>query len=88
MQMGLREVNQHFAVAVRAIREGEEVVIMDRGRPFALLTPLREDDAIERMVRSGFLTPPSGGGAMRAATPTAVSEGTTAQLLAEERSGW
>jgi len=88
MRVGLRDVNQDFSAAARAIRSGEEVLILDRGRPFALMIPLREDDAVERMERSGFLTSAREYGASRPARPVAVPEGTASRLLAEERSGW
>jgi len=35
MIMGLREANQQFGKIVRAIRQGETVVLTDRGKPFA-----------------------------------------------------
>jgi antitoxin (DNA-binding transcriptional repressor) of toxin-antitoxin stability system len=88
VRVGLREVNQDFSAAARAIRGGEEVLILDRGRPFALMIPLREDEAVERMERSGFLTQPREHGRTRPAHPVAVAAGSAARLVAEERSGW
>ena len=34
-RFGLRAANQQFAQLVRAERNGEEVLLMDRGEPFA-----------------------------------------------------
>jgi antitoxin (DNA-binding transcriptional repressor) of toxin-antitoxin stability system len=42
MRSGLREANQPFSRIVRAVREGREVVLTDRGRPVAVGRPLPE----------------------------------------------
>ena len=58
MRMGLREANQHFSKAIKAVKAGREVVLTDRGKPIALITPLRPEHAqaaIERMVVEGRL---------------------------------
>jgi len=52
------------------------------------MIPLHEDEAVERMQRSGFLTPPREYGHIRRASPVTVADGTAARLLDEERSGW
>ena len=41
MQMGLREANQHFSKAVKAVKAGREVVLTERGVPIAVIRPLR-----------------------------------------------
>jgi prevent-host-death family protein len=57
-RFGLREANQHFASLVRAVRRGEEVVLLDRGRPIALVRPLTEPGtAVERLIAKGLLLP-------------------------------
>jgi prevent-host-death family protein len=37
MRMGLREANQRFSKAVKAVKAGEEVVLTERGTPIAVL---------------------------------------------------
>ncbi len=63
MKLGLREANQQFSRAIKAVRAGKEVVLTDRGRPIAVITPIKEKDALEvalqTMVDEGFLTPAS-----------------------------
>src|SRR2546422_452317 len=53
MRMGLREANQHFSRAVKAVKAGQEVVLTERGKPIAVIRPLRPTDpanaAIERL---------------------------------------
>ena len=59
MRMGLREANQHFSRAVKAVKAGREVILTERGRPMAVIKPLRALDttraAIERLVSEGRL---------------------------------
>jgi prevent-host-death family protein len=41
MQMGLREANQHFSKAIKAVKAGREVVLTERGVPVAVIRPVR-----------------------------------------------
>ena len=61
MQIGLREANQQFSRLVKAVRGGREVLLTERGRPLAVLRPIRIGDkvkaAIRRLESAGFLRP-------------------------------
>jgi prevent-host-death family protein len=59
MRVGLREANQHFAKVIRAVRRGREVVLTDRGKPVAVVKPVREneEDRLRRLAAEGVLTP-------------------------------
>jgi prevent-host-death family protein len=61
MRLGLREANQHFSKAIRAVKAGQDVVLTERGKPIAVIRPLREPDPTERTVRrleaAGLLEP-------------------------------
>jgi prevent-host-death family protein len=59
MRLGLREANQRFSSAIRAVREGEEVIITDRGRPIAKIVPYRQGRGFEQLVQAGILHPPA-----------------------------
>ena len=63
MKLGLREANQQFSKAIKAVRAGKEVVLTERGRPIAVIKPIRENDALDvalqAMVDDGFLKPAS-----------------------------
>lgn len=41
MRVGLRDANHNFSRLMRAVRRGTEVVLTERGRPIARLTPIR-----------------------------------------------
>ena len=68
MRMGLREANQRFSKAIRAVKSGEQVVLTERGQPIAVIKPLRTNrnqaDAIRQMVTAGLLRPPARSGAL------------------------
>jgi prevent-host-death family protein len=52
MRLGLREANQHFSRAIRAVRAGKEVVLTERGRPVAVIKPIEDEDAREVTLRA------------------------------------
>jgi len=63
MKLGLREANQQFSKAIKAVRAGKEVVLTERGQPIAVIKPIREqntqDVALRRMAEDGLITLPS-----------------------------
>ena len=63
MRLGLREANQRFSKAIKAVRAGKDVVLTDRGRPIAVIKRLREDRtqeaALQAMVDEGLISPAS-----------------------------
>ena len=70
MKLGLREANQHFSKAIKAVRAGEEVVLTERGRPIAVIKRIddvEDDDAALRvMADEGLIVLPSRKGPMPA----------------------
>lgn len=58
MRLGLRDANQNFARAIRAVRAGQEVVLTDRGQPIAVIRRVAVDDEaarLEGMAASGLI---------------------------------
>jgi prevent-host-death family protein len=53
MQMGLRDANQNFSKAIKAVKAGQEVVLTERGKPIATIKPLKMvpdgDAAVRRL---------------------------------------
>ncbi len=59
--VGIRELRHDLSRYLRRVKGGERLVVTDRNRPVALLTPLPEDeDPYERLIAEGKLTPASG----------------------------
>jgi prevent-host-death family protein len=40
MKMGLREANQNFSKAIKAIKAGKTIVLTERGTPIATIQPI------------------------------------------------
>jgi prevent-host-death family protein len=63
MKLGLREANQQFSKAIKAVRAGKEVVLTDRGWPIAVIKPFkqqREPEAVlAQMADEGLITLPT-----------------------------
>jgi len=59
--LGLREANQRFSKAIKAVRAGKEVVLTERGQPIAVIKPLKTDGAqeaaLQAMADEGLITP-------------------------------
>jgi prevent-host-death family protein len=71
MRLGLREANQHFARTIKAVRAGKEVVLTDRGRPIAVIKPIKDEAggqavALRAMAEEGLITLPDRKGPMPA----------------------
>jgi prevent-host-death family protein len=68
MRLGLREANQRFSKAIRAVRAGQEVVLTERGHPIAVIKPIRDADAqaatLRAMVDEGLIIPAARKGPM------------------------
>jgi prevent-host-death family protein len=65
MDVGIRELKAHLSRYVQAAREGQQIVVTDRGVPVAMLTPppldSREDlpPALRRLISGGRATAPA-----------------------------
>jgi len=61
MKLGLREANQYFSKAIKAVRAGKEVVLTDRGHPIAVIKPIKAEDArdaaLQEMADEGLIRP-------------------------------
>ncbi len=55
------DLKAHLSAWLEAVQRGEEVVVTDRGRPVATLTPIRglegEDERTVRLIAAGVLRP-------------------------------
>ena len=73
MKLGLREANQHFSKAIKAVRAGREVILTDRGQPIAVIKPIKavqgQEAALQAMADEGLITLP----AKRVPLPTVQS---------------
>lgn len=59
-RIGVRELRQNASQYLRRVAEGESFEVADRGRPVAVLVPLREDGRA-RLIAEGRLRAGTGG---------------------------
>ncbi len=88
MRLGLREANQRFSQAMRAVKAGEEVVLTERGRPIAVIKPLvpqEPDQVLRRLENSGVLRPAAAHGPMPPWRPRTLKGKPLSQTIREER---
>lgn len=59
MRMGLREANQQFSRLVKAVKQGKEVLLTERGKPLAVVKLIEEygdaHAAVRRLENVGLL---------------------------------
>lgn len=89
MRMGLREANQKFSKAIKAVKAGEEVVLTERGTPIAVISPLprltSEEAALRRMETAGLLRRATKRGPMPPFRPVRIKGESTTETLRRER---
>lgn len=91
MKLGLREANQHFSKAIRAVRGGKEVILTERGRPIAVIKPVREEPseeaALKAMEDEGLITLPARRGPLPAPRwkPVSVKGKPLSQTIIDDR---
>ena len=59
-RVGVRELRQRASELLRRVEQGETIEVTDRGRPVALLTPVPEGSALDRMRAAGEIEPATG----------------------------
>ena len=53
--MGVRQLQQNAATAVRRVRRGERIEVTDRGRPVAVLVPVTHESVLDALEAAGRL---------------------------------
>ncbi len=55
--VGVRELRQRASELLRRVEAGETIEVTDRGRPVALLSPIPQTSALERLRAAGEVEP-------------------------------
>ena len=89
MKLGLREANQQFSRAIKAVRAGKEVVLTERGQPIAVIKPITQehqpDAALRQMADEGLITLPTRKGPLPRFEPVPISGKPLSQTVIDER---
>jgi prevent-host-death family protein len=57
VEVGIRELRADLSRWVQRVRDGDEVVVTDRGTPVARLVPAKGERTIDRLIREGRVIP-------------------------------
>jgi prevent-host-death family protein len=89
LRIGLREANQRFSKAMKAVKAGKDVILTDRGRPIAIIKPLTRAPGPEQVIQdleaAGVLQAATRRGPMPAWRPRRLRGAPLAQTVEEER---
>jgi prevent-host-death family protein len=83
-EVGVRELKNKLSAYLDRVKDGEEVVVTDRGKPVARLVPIdRSTERLNQLIAAGLVTPPRR--PKSKARPSIKANGTVSDLLAEQR---
>lgn len=88
MRIGLRDANQRFSRAIKAVKAGEEVVLTERGNPIAVIKPLaakQRDPVLQRLELAGIVRAPAKRAPMPGWRPRVLKGAPLSQTIREER---
>lgn len=83
MEVGVRELRNNLSRYLDRVRDGEEVVVTDRGRAIARVLPLGAERVLDRLIAEGAVTPAQQ--AKRGTGKPIKSKGTVSDLVADQR---
>lgn len=83
MEVGVRELRHNLSRYLDRVREGEELVVTDRGHAIARMLPVGTERALDRLIAEGVVTPPRQ--PKRPAGKPIKAKGTVSDLVADQR---
>jgi prevent-host-death family protein len=57
MELGIRELRAHLSRYLKEVEAGEEIVVTDRGRPVARITPANGRSRLAELIEAGLVEP-------------------------------
>ena len=83
MEVGVRELRNNLSRYLDRVRDGEEVIITDRGQAIARVTPVGAVRALDRLIAEGVVTPARQ--PKRKASKPVQAKAAVSDLVAEQR---
>jgi prevent-host-death family protein len=83
MEVGIRELRNHLSRYLDRVRDGDEVVVTDRGRAIARVVPAGGERVLDRLIAEGIVTPARQ--PKRQAARPINTKGTVSDLVGEQR---
>jgi prevent-host-death family protein len=85
VEVGIRELRSELSRWLALVREGEEVVITERGRPVARLVGVSQMSGLDRLVDEGLVQLPRVRRRSARTIERVRAKGSVADLVAEQR---
>ena len=83
MEVGVRELRNHLSRYLDQVRDGDELVVTDRGRAIARVVPVGAERVLDRLIAEGIVTPARQ--PKRRATTPITTKGAVSDLVGEQR---
>jgi prevent-host-death family protein len=83
MEVGVRELRDNLSRYLDRVRDGDEVVITDRGRAIARVVPIGAERVLDRLIAEGVVTPARR--PKRRAGKPIKTKGTVSDLVTDQR---
>ncbi len=83
VEVGVRELRNNLSRYLGQVRDGEEILVTDRGRAIARVVPVEAERALDRLVAAGIVTPAQR--PRRPAGKPVTVKGTVSNLVADQR---
>ena len=84
MDVGIRELRAGLSRYVERVKQGEEIVVTDHGKPVARLVPMNGERKIDRLIREGVVIPARSHTGWRPERLIPV-EGSVSEIVIEQR---
>jgi prevent-host-death family protein len=83
-EAGIRELRDHLSKYLERVRDGEEVIITDRGTAVARVVPIGQPRPYDRLVAEGIIEPTKAAARTRP-RERVRSEGSVSALVGDQR---
>jgi prevent-host-death family protein len=84
VEVGIRELRADLSRWVQRVREGDEIVVTDRGKAVARIVAVEGERKLDRLIREGLVTPASNEG-QRAVPEPIKGAGPLSDIVIEGR---
>ena len=83
MEVGVRELRNHLSRYLDRVRDGNELIVTDRGHAIARVVPVGSERMLDRLIAEGIVTPAR---EPRSPAPKPIkTKSTVSDLVGEQR---